>query len=218
MSATITNSTIEADGDVTVSADGAALLNATVSNAADSTAAALFNAKGKSIGLVVAQNKVSSKALATIDGSGVTAAGDVTIHAADAAGIFSNIKIVSSSQTTNNGGTAVLQDEINNFIGGVKYLSSDGLQDLVLGDTVRIAADQATGTGPNDVKKGAVYEWMGEDGPVDLTTTDYADLGLWRPVATAPPCRRTSTSRRRTRWASRARSSSTTSRATSRRA
>ena len=53
----------------------------------------------------------------------------------------------------------------------------------MLGDTVRIAADQATGTGPNDVKKGAVYEWMGEDGPVDLTATDYTDLGLWRPVA-----------------------------------
>ena len=57
-----------AGGNLTVTADGAALLNATVSNAADSAAAALFNATGKAIGLAVAQNKVSSEALASIDG------------------------------------------------------------------------------------------------------------------------------------------------------
>ena len=179
VSATITNSTIDAGGDINVIAIGAALLNATVSNAADSTASALFNATGKAIGLTVAQNKVSSQAIATIEDSEVTAGGDLTVRAADEAGIFSNIKIVSSSQTTNDGGAAVLQDEINNFLNGAKFLSSDGLQTLVLGDKVRITADQAAGT----VKKGALYEWMGEDGPVDLTTTDYSDLGLWRPVA-----------------------------------
>ena len=120
VSATITNSTIHAGGNVDVSADGAALLNATVSNAADSTASALFNAKGKAVGLAVAQNKVSSKALATIDGLGRhRRRRPRRARRATTPAIFSNIKIVSSSQTTNDGGTEVLQDEINNFIDGV---------------------------------------------------------------------------------------------------
>ena len=81
VSATITNSTIDADGDVNVIAIGATLLNATVSNAADSTASALFNATGKAIGLTVAQNKVSSQAYAAIEDSDVTADGDLTVRA-----------------------------------------------------------------------------------------------------------------------------------------
>ena len=164
VSATITSSTIDAGGDVTVSADGAALLNATVSNAADSAASALFNATGKAIGIAVAQNKVSTKSLATITGGSATAGGDLAVTARDEAGIFSNVKIVSSSQTTNDGGTKVLQDEINNFLDGVDFISSDAAANIKLGDKVRITADQATGTGADDVKKGSVYVWMGEDG------------------------------------------------------
>ena len=38
--------------------------------------------------------------------------------------------------TTNNGGTAVLQQEINNFV-GADFMTTDGLQDLRLGQTVR---------------------------------------------------------------------------------
>ncbi|HZI44062.1 MAG TPA: hypothetical protein VFD53_02515, partial [Ilumatobacter sp.] len=179
VSATITGSTVDAGGAINVTAVGATLLNATVSNAADSTASALFNATGKALGFVVAQNKVSSQAVATIDDSSVSAGGELTIHATDEAGIWSNIKIVSSSQTTNNGGLPVLQDEINNFLDGAKYFSNEGERPLVLGDKVRIHADQASG----GVTKNALYEWMGVDGPVDLTAADYSDLGLWRPVA-----------------------------------
>ena len=98
----------------------------------------------------------------------MTAIGDVVVLAVDEAGVWSNIKIVSSSVTTNNGGTAVLQDEIDNLNRGVDYLSSDGMQSLELGDKVRNLAD------------GDVYVWMGEDGDVDLATADYTDLGVWK--------------------------------------
>ena len=74
-------STITAAGDVTVSAVNAAQLNATVSNAASSVASAMFGAKGKSIGGILASNKVSSGAYATIDDSTVTADGDVSVDA-----------------------------------------------------------------------------------------------------------------------------------------
>ncbi len=112
VSASISNSTIAAGGDVRVSADGAAGLNATVSNAADSTAAALFNATGESVGIVIAQNKVASSATASVSDVGATVAGELAVTASDEAGVYSNIKLVSSSSTqSNNGGTAVLQDE-----------------------------------------------------------------------------------------------------------
>ena len=77
--------------------------------------------------------------------------------------IHANIKVVASSITTNNGGTAVLQQEINNFKGAADFLTTDGLQDIRLGQTVR-------------TPDGKVYAWMGVDGPVDL-----ADRRLHRP-------------------------------------
>ena len=178
---------------MTVNAVNAARLNSTVSNAADSVASAMFNAKGKSVGGILASNKVSTLASATVDDATIDAGGDVAVTASDEAGIYSNVKIVSSSITTNDGGTAVLQDEINNFV-DADYSSTEFASNLTLGQRVRIADAQAT----DGVKKGAVYEWMGEDGPQDLTTP-----GLHRPRASGsrsarrPSCRRASTSRSR---------------------
>ena len=71
----------------------------------------------------------------------------------------------------------MLQDEINNFL-DADYSSTEFAPNLKLGQRVRIAAAQATA----DVKKGAIYEWMGEDGPQDLATQDYTDLSFWKPV------------------------------------
>ena len=65
--AQVINSTITAAGDVQVSALNATQLNATVSNAASSVAGAMYGAKGKSVGGILASNKVSSGATATID-------------------------------------------------------------------------------------------------------------------------------------------------------
>ena len=174
--ASVLGSTVISAGAVTVQADGAAQLNATVSNAASSRAAAMFNATGKSVGLIIASNKVSSLAAATIDDSGVTADGDVAVTASDSPGVFSNIKVVSASQTTNDGGTDVLQDEINNVL-GADYLSTEMAANLLHGQRVRIAEAQAG----DDVERGAVYVWMGLDGSRDLSAEDYTDLRFWKP-------------------------------------
>ena len=89
-----------------------------------STAAALFNATGK-VGRDRRRAEQGRDAGdATIDDSTVTAAGELAVTARDEAGVYSNIKIVSSSITTNDGGTEVLQDEINNFL-DVDYISTD---------------------------------------------------------------------------------------------
>ncbi|HEY3484643.1 MAG TPA: hypothetical protein VGK49_04625, partial [Ilumatobacteraceae bacterium] len=179
--ATIRNSVVVTTADVTVSAVNAAQLNATVSNAADSTASAMYNATGQAVGGLLASNKVSTSSDAAIVNSSVTAGGAVTVTATDAAGIFSNIKVVSSSITTNDGGTRVLQDEVNNFL-RADYLSTETASTgLAFGDRVRIAADQAT----DEVRRGTVYQWMGDDvaGPVDLTTQVYTDLRFWKPLS-----------------------------------
>ncbi|MBA2349921.1 MAG: hypothetical protein H0V81_16715, partial [Solirubrobacterales bacterium] len=176
--ATVTLTTIRSDGALVVNADGATQLNATVSNAADSTASALWKAEGKSLGGVIASNKVSSAARATLDRVDAVAAGDARITATDSAGVFSNIKIVSSSITTNNGGTAVLQDEINLFL-PFDLVSSDGLVTVAFGDRVRITDTPAL---PAGAAKGQIFTYMGITQAVDLLAADYADRGYWRPV------------------------------------
>ena len=115
----IVNSDVDVAGDVSVTAAGEALLNATTSNATESAAGALIDATGESEGDIVTTNKVNSFAKAYIDNSEATnsqqiiAGGSVTVTAADEAGVFANVKLVSASSTTNDGGAAVLQEFIN---------------------------------------------------------------------------------------------------------
>ena len=58
---------VTAAGDLSVTADNGVKLNATLSNAADSVASALFNASGTAASALLASNMVSSGAEAYID-------------------------------------------------------------------------------------------------------------------------------------------------------
>ena len=127
-------------GEVTIDAVNGARVNATVSNAASSTACALFGATGKSIGGVLASNKVSSGAEAAfVDGNAVVD-GDFRVAASDETGIFSNVKMVSSSITTNDGGASIIQGAINTQVDS-DFNSSEGMRDIRLGQRVRLASD-----------------------------------------------------------------------------
>ncbi len=167
--AIVRNSTVRGTS-LAITADNAAQLNATISNAAESAASALWKATGKAIGGLLASNKVSSAATARLENSTASPlTGAVTIAAADDAGVFANVLIVSSSITSNDGGAAVLQQEIN-ALTGADYRSSEGVRTIKLRQRVK-AAD------------GKVYEYMGVDGDVDLSDeAQYADLALWKPV------------------------------------
>ena len=68
----VKHSLIDADGDLTITADAAAQLNATVSNETTSAASALVGASGLSVGVVLATNKVNSAAHAYIHNTGLT--------------------------------------------------------------------------------------------------------------------------------------------------
>ena len=103
----------------------------------------------------------------------VTAVGEVSVTASDSGAIFANVKVVSSSSTTNDGGASVAQKEANNFI-PADFLSSEGERTLAFGDRVRIAAiseDHASSDGEVDIANGETVRV--EDGYADARfTTD----------------------------------------------
>ena len=65
--ASITNSRVDADGDVTISADSAPSVFALVSNDATSAPAAMFGAGGMTVGAVLASNMISAEARSSAD-------------------------------------------------------------------------------------------------------------------------------------------------------
>ena len=133
----IVDSTVTA-GELTVTAINAAQLNATVSNAAGSAAAALFGANGKAVGGVLASNKVNSAAQAYVDRTTATVTGALTVAASDDAVIWANVKMVSSSITTNDGGLPLLRGAVSNFL-DADFLTSEGERLIRFGQRVRIA-------------------------------------------------------------------------------
>jgi hypothetical protein len=170
--ATVAGSTIAAGGGLKLDAIGAAQLNATVSNAAESAASALFKATGKAVGVLLASNKVATDTAALLTTSTATAGSALTVTAEDAAGVYANIKIVSASATANDGGTAVLQTQITTQI-PVAGKASDGQR---FTSSARTSASTWRTWG----SLGSVVTYMGVDGTIDLKTQEYADRLLWR--------------------------------------
>ncbi|MDP2084687.1 MAG: hypothetical protein Q8K20_05785, partial [Gemmobacter sp.] len=180
--ATVENTRLEAAGSIRVEAQSLELLNATVSNATISAAGALKDASGKSIGVVLASNKVSGRATAEIVNAGraVIAGGDVTVRAEDNILLHSNSKIVSESTTSNDGGAAVLQQGINSAI-PVDWVARPGAiqkVDVKFGHRVRLAPDF---DGEGDA--GSIYVFMGADAlgaGMDINAQDYTNTDLWK--------------------------------------
>ena len=185
--AEVSNTPIDAAGAINVHADNAAQLNATVSNAASSAASALFDAGGWSAAGLLASNKVSTSAKAYIDNSAqaedlnnpdVNADGSIAITASDNAGIYANVKLVSSSISTNDGGASIL-DEVAADVLPVDFASSEGERQLEFGDRVRLADDYEAGGTP-----GGIYVYMGaaETRRIReiLSQEDYSDLAWWK--------------------------------------
>ncbi len=188
LQAYIQNSDVDVAGDISVTATGQALLNATTTNAAESAAGALVNAGGKAMGGILSSNKVNSFTKAFIDNSGavsgqeINAGGNITIAGSDDAGVFANTKLVSASSTTNDGGAAVLQETLNDIAILADY-RTDGatsqLRDLDFGDLVRLD----NGFPDDRGNPGSVYQYMGDstDGlGTDLAAEDFTNLDFWK--------------------------------------
>lgn len=190
--AEIINSDVNAGGTVSVTATSSELLNSTVSNTVTSDASAQKDASGKSVGVVLASNKVSGAAYARIDNSGVSGAEDVTaggtvaIEATDNIRLYSNSKIVSSSTVTNDGGAAVGQETLNDQDeADWNAISGAGAQvvDVKFGHKVRLG-DSYSGGGD----AGSVYVFLGADSlgeDLDINGQDYSNTDLWKLTKTS---------------------------------
>ncbi|HZY14981.1 MAG TPA: LEPR-XLL domain-containing protein, partial [Ramlibacter sp.] len=180
---------VSAAGGLALQARTAPQVNATVSNAAQSTSSSLYGSFSGAGGGVLASNKIASGAEAWIDfsdawvadnGQGqVQAEGDVSVRASDDAGIYSNSKFVASSITTNDGGLHFAGQAAGAAL-EADHTTADGTQDIAFGDKVFLLEGYAAGG--ND---GGVYQYMGtaaSGAGLDLGTQDYADQGFWKQV------------------------------------
>ncbi|MCZ7598723.1 MAG: hypothetical protein M5U09_14665 [Gammaproteobacteria bacterium] len=110
----------------------------------------------------------------------VDAGGGVAVNAEDNAGIYSNIKLVASSVTTNDGGAGVIQETISDLV-PVDYDSGNPLYAdpiaLQFGDRVRVADDHEAGG-----EAGSVYRYMGPGAGEEITLSEenYDNLDLWK--------------------------------------
>ena len=181
-------------GDLDVEATSSEQVNATNSNAAITTASALFDANGDSFGGSLANNDVDGNAIAYIDESDlssgsyqITIGGSLNVDASNDTGIYSNVKLVSSSTVTNDGGAGVLNSIVDaatpatytttpSSIANPPY---DGptshVRGLVNGDTVSVAqgydtvtdtigaGTENTAVNPGDVvdDNGTLYRYIG---------------------------------------------------------
>ena len=140
----VSDSSTDVGGDFTIAATSAALVNATVSNAATSAASALYDATGKVYGGVLASNKVSGSAQAYLASptAPITVAGDLAVTADDFSGVYANTKFVSTSITTNDGGASLLGAAANNVV-PADFRTDEGTVAIKFGQRVRIGAEFA---------------------------------------------------------------------------
>ncbi|KAF0119387.1 MAG: parallel beta-helix repeat-containing protein [Rhodospirillaceae bacterium] len=183
--ALIERSAVDAGGALTVTADGHAAINATVSNTVESIASALYGASGMGAAGLVASNRVRSTARASLKdaesgGMSVRAGGALTVAATDTAGIYANIKLVSSSTTTNDGGAGILSDAAA-WIGS-DHKSSDGTKTISFDDLIWLEDDYENGG-----DGGQMYRYLGTGATMDLGGTDYTDADYWQKSLTTSP-------------------------------
>ncbi|MBT7081754.1 MAG: hypothetical protein HN929_09860, partial [Chloroflexi bacterium] len=183
----IENTSLDVGGDLTVSADNSAQLNATVSNAASSAASALYGASGAAASAVLTSNMVSSSATAYISygtSGTATVGGHLSVTAKDEAGVYSNVKLVSSSVTTNDGGMSVLTNSVRGAegIAQTDFYSSDGSQPVEFGDIVKLAGDYG-GEDKDKGTPGSLYKYLGTAKNIDLSNTDYSNKDDWKEIS-----------------------------------
>ncbi|MCH5373492.1 MAG: hypothetical protein JJ992_05915, partial [Planctomycetes bacterium] len=163
----------DAAGNLSIEANSAPQINATVSTAAESTASSVYGAIGGTGGAVLASNKIISTATASIDysstfshsvsGDDVSAGGTISVSGLDNAGIYANSKVAATSVTTNDGGASLIADAVNNAI-ATDFQSDDGTVDIEFGDRVLLADDFAE------------EDFSSDDGSTPLTAGDLVRL------------------------------------------
>ncbi len=173
------DTTVNTDGNLSVTAENSATLTSLTSTESTSAAAAFFGASGLSASGVLSSNMVSTSTDASISFTGnrglVDVSGLTTVSASDTATIEATSNIVASATSTNDLGTGIVNNLIDTLLNTWQYTNNSGTQSVTFGDQIRLA-DDFSGNGD----AGALYRYMGTDANRDLATADYTDYGLWQ--------------------------------------
>ncbi len=137
--ARISDSTVDATGAVTVSATTGSEIVSSVDNVSKSASEAWFGAKGVSFGMVVALNKVSSKAEARLTQTTVQADGGTSVGATDRAHIGAEIVLEADAEGNKRADLTALAGAVslNDLRGGATaYVETSAIQ----GGAVQVTA------------------------------------------------------------------------------
>ncbi|MCP4891449.1 MAG: hypothetical protein GY904_33260, partial [Planctomycetaceae bacterium] len=178
--AAIENSSVNADGSITIESRNIASIQSDVSNETTSAASALFGASGMAIGAIISLNKVNGSTKAYISNSSNIIADDgLTIHGDDVATINADHTLKALSTTTNDGGSSILAGYIESANNEYQYTTKSGTREVNQGELVYLASDFSLGSN----SPGDVYTYQGTSPlSVDLGTVDYAASSLWKKV------------------------------------
>ena len=170
--ASITNSQITASGAVGVTADNKAIIDATVSNKATSESTSIYGTDGKAVGMMLASNKVSAKATASIDNSnsptlGVTGT-SFNVDAKDDAEITSKSDVLVQTLIKDDYGVSIASNLILLAVDNYQFTTASGYQNVKNGDLLANPADLDSDGKP------ALYQYTGTDAPINLSSLDFS--------------------------------------------
>ncbi|MGB7964549.1 MAG: hypothetical protein WCF12_16525, partial [Propionicimonas sp.] len=163
----ITDSTVDAGGDVSVIGVNEAVINAESTNDTSMICIMVTGSSGWSVGLLIAKNMVNVKTSATNEQTGPTrgtlkAGGAVTVSTEEAAEIYADTFMRQLTQVINDFGLSAYAGLISAALQDYAYTTNSGTRKLYHGDLVRVA-------------DGSVYTWLGADGASrNLGTEDYS--------------------------------------------
>ncbi|MGN7612778.1 beta strand repeat-containing protein, partial [Magnetococcales bacterium HHB-1] len=175
--AIIQYSTLDIGGDLVITADNLAKIEASVSNSATAASKSLLGGNSAGISALIASNMISSSADASItfDNSGtVSTGGLLTVSAEDQATINAKSNMSAISSLSNDGGSSMLGGLIDAAIQEYRYSSLSGRQSLEEGDGVRVASTHTAGG-----VAGGTYKYIGSDATLNLGTQDYSNTSKW---------------------------------------
>ena len=170
VTARVSDSTIEAAGDIGVQATQAARLSANLGNEATSAASSLFNSASTAVGAVLTLNRVASQTRAEILDSSLSSHGHVSIVADQVAGIEAHSDLMAISSATNGLGSSLVGGLIDTLTDRYDYTTKSGKPRVQPGTLVRVASDHEAGGIP-----GGVYKYVG---PASATVDTAIDLGV----------------------------------------
>jgi hypothetical protein len=123
----IRNSTIDAAGELSLSAINEAQLMAEITTESISLSASLMDTSSKAGGLMLATNKVNSAARAYIENApSIDAGGAVSVFASDDAGIDAHTKLEVTSTTSNDGGLDIALRLASAYLSEYQFTSNSG--------------------------------------------------------------------------------------------